>query len=315
MLVVAALGGNALLRRGEVADATTQQRNIEIAAAALARIAAEHDLVVTHGNGPQIGLQALQAAAYKPVEAFPLDVLGAESEGMIGCMLERGFVNALPGARTATLLTQVVVDASDPAFAAPSKPIGPGYSRAAAHRLARQRGWYIARDGDQWRRVVATPEPQLIIELAAIRTLVKARTIVICTGGGGIPVAVDDSGAITGIEAVVDKDLSAALLAEQLQADALLLLTDVRAIHAGWRSAHPRPIRHANPDKLEAMRLPAGSMGPKARAAARFVRNTGKPAAIGALADAPALLRGTAGTRVVAPRATSREVAELQESG
>jgi carbamate kinase len=299
MLVVAALGGNALLRRGERADAPTQRSNVAIAVNALATIATEHRLVVTHGNGPQVGLLALQAEAFTDVSPYPLDVLGAESEGMIGYMLEQGLDNGLADRRVATLLTQVIVDAGDPAFAYPTKPVGPVYERADAERLAADRGWSIAPDGHKWRRVVASPEPRRIVELEAIRTLVDAGLTVVCVGGGGVPVVVDDLGCLRGVEAVIDKDLAAAMLATELDADALLLLTDVPAIELDWGTPAAHPVAAIRTDELAALDLARGSMGPKAEAASRFASRTGGIAAIGALADAPAILRGEAGTRVL----------------
>ncbi len=302
MRVVVALGGNALLRRGEPADAGAQRRNVEIAVEALRELAGEHELVVTHGNGPQVGLLALQSEAYRDVSPYPLDVLGAESEGMIGYLLEQGLENALPGRRVATLLTQVEVDASDPAFSHPSKPVGPVYSRAEAERLASQRGWSVAADGDRWRRVVPSPEPLRIVELATIELLVGAGVIVICVGGGGVPVVVDADRLLRGVEAVIDKDLAAALLARELGADALLLLTDVEAVEADHGGPAARPIRAATPEELRSLELPSGSMGPKAEAACRFVEASGGTAAIAALADAAAALRGDAGTIVTRER-------------
>jgi carbamate kinase len=299
MLVVAALGGNALLRRGEQADAETQRRNIAIAVDALAEVAAEHQLVVTHGNGPQVGLLALQAEAYTDVRPYPLDVLGAESEGMIGYLLEQGLENRIAGGRVATLLTQVVVDPDDPGFSHPTKPVGPVYDRPEAERLAKERGWSIAPDGAQWRRVVPSPEPQRIVELEAISTLIAADTIVVCVGGGGVPVVVDADGWMRGVEAVIDKDLAAALLARELGADALLLLTDVPAIETDWGTPTARPIRTVTAHELARLDLASGSMGPKALAASRFVAETGGFAGIGALGDAAAILRGEAGTCVL----------------
>ncbi len=299
MLVVAALGGNALLRRGEKADAETQRRNVAIAVDALAEVAEEHQLVVTHGNGPQVGLLALQAEAYTDVQPYPLDVLGAESEGMIGYLLEQGLENRIAGARVATLLTQVVVDPDDPAFGKPTKPVGPVYERAEAERLARERGWSIAPDGAGWRRVVPSPEPLRIIEMEAISTLIAADMIVVCVGGGGVPVIVDGHGRLRGVEAVIDKDLAATLLARQLGADALLLLTDVSAIQADWGRPTERPIATIAASELAKLELAGGSMGPKAKAASRFVTDTGGLAVIGALADAGSMLSGATGTRVV----------------
>ncbi len=298
MRIVVALGGNALIRRGDSADVETQRGNVKTAVAALADLARDHQLVVTHGNGPQVGLLALQAAAYHEVAAYPLDVLGAESEGMIGYLLEQGLVTELPGARIATLLTQVVVDPNDPAFGRPPKPIGPLYKEGVARDLAAGRGWLLEPDGPGYRRVVASPEPRRILELDAIRLLVDAGVLVVCVGGGGIPVTVDDAGAVRGVEAIIDKDLSAALLATRLDADRLLLLTDVDAIWTNWRTPKARSLKSASPRSLRQLDLPAGSMGPKAEGACRFAEATGRPAAIGALADAAAVLAGTAGTTV-----------------
>jgi carbamate kinase len=298
MKVVVALGGNALLKRGEPLEAGVQRRNIAHAAEAVAALAARHGLVVTHGNGPQVGLLALQSEAYREVPAYPLDILGAQSEGMIGYLIEQELQNRLPGRPVVTLLTQVEVRADDPAFKRPAKPIGPGYSQAEAERLARERGWKIAPDGPKWRRVVPSPEPIRIRELTAIRLLAAAGAIVVCAGGGGIPVVASPSGAVHGIEAVIDKDLSAALLAHQLNADALLLLTDVDAVYAGWGTAHPQPIRDVAPDQLRKYPLAAGSMKPKAEAACRFVEAGGRLAAIGRLEDAVFLLEGLRGTVV-----------------
>jgi carbamate kinase len=298
VLVVAALGGNALLRRGEPLEAETAQRNAKVAADALAVVAREHQLVVTHGNGPQIGLLALQSEAYRDVRSYPLDVLGAESEGMIGYLLEQELGNALPGRQVASLLTQTVVDAHDPAFGHPTKPIGPVYEADAAQVLAARRGWAVAPDGDGWRRVVASPTPRSIVELPTIKLLLGHEVLVICAGGGGIPVVVDAHGARHGVEAVVDKDLAAALLAEELGADLLVLLTDVPAVELDWGTPRARALRDATVRELRAHSFAAGSMGPKVAAATSFVANTGRPAAIGALADAAAVVSGTDGTIV-----------------
>ncbi len=299
MRVVIALGGNALLRRGEPLDATVQRRNVRAAASAVAAVAREHEVVITHGNGPQVGLLLLQSEAYRAVAPYPLDILGAESEGMIGYLIEEELRNVLPGREVATLLTVVEVAADDPAFRRPSKPIGPVYTAAEARRLAVERGWRMAPDGRRWRRVVPSPEPRRIIEIAAIRLLVAAGVIVVCAGGGGIPVVVDPAGGLRGVEAVIDKDLSATLLATTLEAYALLLLTDVDAVYAEWGTPWARPLRRATAAELRAMAFAPGSMGPKIEAACRFVESGGRFAAIGALADAALLLRGGAGTRVV----------------
>jgi carbamate kinase len=315
MLVVVALGGNALLRRGEPADADTQRRNIAIAVDALAQIARSHRLVVTHGNGPQVGLLALQAESYADLEPYPLDVLGAESEGMIGYLLEQGLTNRLPDTSVATLLTQVVVDGEDPAFGHPSKPIGPIYDHANAERLTRERHWTVARDGEHWRRVVPSPEPQRIVELLTIRTLVDAGVLVVCVGGGGIPVTLDEHGALHGVEAVIDKDHSAALLAHELGADALLLLTDVPCVERDYGTAYAQPIREAAVRELDPATFAAGSMRPKIEAACRFASHPGRIAAIGTLAEAPAILAGQAGTHIVYERAASPTPAPVSPRG
>jgi carbamate kinase len=302
MRVVAALGGNALLQRGEPAEAAVQRRHVADAARSLAELAREHELIVTHGNGPQVGLLALQSAAYDEVSPYPFDVLGAESEGMIGYLLEQALRNELPDRQVAALLTQVSVDPSDPAFLAPTKPIGPVYDEATARKLSDERGWSIKRDGNGWRRVIASPEPQSIVELETIKTLVELGAIVICAGGGGVPVVRDGPRRLQGVEAVIDKDLSAALLALELEADALLLLTDVDGIQLDYGTPSERPLRETTPEQLAALDLPAGSMGPKAEAARRFVDRGGSIAAIASLNSARAALEGTAGTIVRAGR-------------
>ena len=300
MRIVAALGGNALLRRGQPLEADLQRRNVALAVSALAPLGRHHELVVTHGNGPQVGLLALQSAAYDRVTPYPLDVLGAESEGMIGYLIEQELRNALPDRAVATLVTQVVVDEHDPAFTRPTKPIGPMYTELGAHRLARERGWTVARDGDGWRRVVPSPEPRRIVELETIRLLVDAGVLVVCAGGGGIPVVAGPAGELRGVEAVIDKDLSASLLAVSLDAHRLLLLTDVHSVERGYGTDGVEPIREGTPAELRAERFDAGSMGPKVEAACRFAERTDGVAVIGALEDASALAAGTAGTRVTA---------------
>jgi carbamate kinase len=300
--ILVALGGNALLHRGESLEAALQQTNVERAAASIAELAREHDIAITHGNGPQVGLLALQAAAYKGVKTYPLDILGAESEGMIGYLLEQALHNALPERATATLLTQVIVHPDDPAFQQPTKPIGPAYAEAEARRLAAKFDWTVAADGDYFRRVVPSPEPHEIIELSTIKLLVAAGVVVVCTGGGGIPVVADERGALRGVEAVIDKDLSAALLAERLGAHFLLLLTDVEAVERNWGKAEASIIREGTPAELRELSFESGSMGPKIEAACRFVEATGGIAAIGALDAAAAIVCGAAGTRVVPAR-------------
>lgn len=299
MRIVVALGGNALLRRGEPMTAEAQRGNIRIACEQIARIAPDNELVIAHGNGPQVGLLALQGAAYTDVSAYPLDVLGAETEGMIGYMIEQELGNLLPfEVPLATLLTQVEVDLEDPAFQHPSKPIGPVYTADEAERLAKEKGWSIAPDGDKFRRVVASPQPNRIFEILPIKWLLEKGTIVICAGGGGIPTAYDENNKLHGVEAVIDKDLCSALLAEQLQADLLIIATDVDAAYVDWNGPNHKAIASAHPDVLDNMQFAAGSMGPKIEAACRYSRNTGKEAVIGALADIEEILKGVAGTRV-----------------
>ncbi len=301
MLTVVALGGNALLRRGEPLDAAVQRANIKIAAEAVAKIATDHRVVLTHGNGPQVGLLALQNEAYTEVDAYPLDVLDAESEGMVGYLLEQELGRHLPRERLATLLTQVIVDPDDPAFANPTKFVGPVYDARDARFLAHERGWAVAPDGPHWRRVVPSPEPKRIVEINTIRILVDHDVTVTCNGGGGIPVAPDGAGGLRGVEAVIDKDLSASLLATELDADALVLLTDVDAVYAGWGTTNQRAIRDTTPAELRSLELPAGSMGPKVEAVCRFVEAGGRLGAIGALHQAADILRGEAGTVVRGP--------------
>jgi carbamate kinase len=297
MRVVIALGGNALLRRGQPMSERNQRENVKRAAGALAQVAREHQVVITHGNGPQVGLLALQSAAYTDVEPYPLDVLGAESEGMIGYLIEQELGNLLPYEQPiATLLTQIEVDPRDPAFAKPSKPIGPIYTRAEAERLSRVRGWAIAPDNDRYRRVVPSPVPKHIFELKVIEFLVRAGVIVICAGGGGIPTVYCPDGGLAGVEAVIDKDRAGALLARELQADVYLMLTDVKAVYENWGQPGARAIRRASPAALERLSFAPGSMEPKVEAACEFVRETGGVAAIGALEDAASLVNGDAGT-------------------
>jgi len=309
MRIVVALGGNALLKRGEPMTAEVQRANVKRAAQALAPVAGSHQLVISHGNGPQIGLLALQGAAYHPDEAYPLDVLGAQTEGMIGYMIEQELGNLLPfEVPFATLLTMVEVDPDDPAFREPTKFVGPLYAKADADRLAAEKGWTFKPDGAQWRRVVASPEPKRIFETRPIRWLLEHGTIVICAGGGGIP-TIYERGAprrLVGVEAVIDKDLCSELLARQLDADLLVMLTDADAVYADWGRPNQRPIRRTPPAALRALPFAAGSMGPKVEAACRFAAATGRTAAIGALPDLARIIAGKAGT-TVDPEAASIE--------
>ena len=291
--IVVALGGNALLCRGEAAEAETQKLNVERAAVALATLADDYELVITHGNGPQVGLLALEAEAYEGVVPYPLDILGAESQGMIGYLLAQAMRGEIHREIVA-LLTQVVVAADDPAFARPTKPIGPVYDQDEAERLAAERGWTIAPDGPFFRRVVASPQPQAIVELDTIKRLVSSGAIVVCAGGGGIPV-LRDGPRLRGVQAVIDKDLTAALLAENLGAERLVMLTDVAYVEREWGSASAYPIEVATPDELRRLTFASGSMRPKVEAACRFVERTGGEAVIGALAELAAVARGKLG--------------------
>jgi carbamate kinase len=300
MKVVVALGGNALLRRDQPPTAENQLANIRRAAVQLARVAAYHDVVLTHGNGPQVGLLALQAAAYVPVDAYPLDVLGAQTDGMIGYLLEQELANLLPAERTiTTLITRVEVDAQDPAFGQPSKPIGPIYSQAESERVAAAKGWQMAADGPAFRRVVASPQPLRVLGLQAIGWLLERGALVIAAGGGGIPVARNaDTQALHGVEAVIDKDLCSSLLARELQADVLVIATDVAAVYLDWGNANQRAITSITPDALAEYDFASGSMGPKVAAARAFASATGRRAVIGSLDQIEALLAGSAGTQV-----------------
>jgi carbamate kinase len=301
MTVVAALGGNALIQRGQRPEQAVQQANLRAAASALHAVARDHSLVVTHGNGPQVGLLALLGEAYPGATPYSLDVLDAETEGMIGYLLLQALGRLLPPERLVTLLTQVVVDPGDPAFDHPTKPIGPVYDEATARdRAEAAPGWCVARDGAGWRRVVPSPEPRQVVELGAIRLLVDADYVVICGGGGGIPVVPAPDGGYVGVEAVIDKDLSTALLAEQLGADVLVLLSDVDGVYDKWGTPAARQIDRLRPSAARALALPAGSMGPKVEAACRFVEAGGRHAAIGRLEDAVGLAAGTTGTVITA---------------
>ncbi|MDP6885523.1 MAG: carbamate kinase [Candidatus Thalassarchaeaceae archaeon] len=300
MRIVVALGGNALLRRGQPMTAKNQRENVRIAAKALAPIAADNQLVISHGNGPQVGLLALQSAAYEEVEAYPLDVLGAQTEGMIGYMIEQELGNLLPIEYPfATILTMVEVDPEDPAFDKPTKPIGPVYSEADAKRLEEEKGWSMRPDGEQWRRVVPSPLPHRIFEMRPIHWLLENGTIVICAGGGGIPTIYNEEGNLEGVEVVIDKDRASALLAFELEADLLIMATDTDGVYLDWGAEEARRIERTTPDEIEKYEFAAGSMGPKVEAAADFVSRTGQRAVIGALADIPAMVEGTAGTQFV----------------
>ncbi|HKI04488.1 MAG TPA: carbamate kinase [Thermoanaerobaculia bacterium] len=299
MRILVALGGNALLRRGEAMTAENQRKNVRIAAEALAPLGREHQLIISHGNGPQVGLLALQSAAYDPVEAYPLDVLGAQTEGMIGYMIEQELGNLLPFEQPlATILSMVEVDPDDPAFENPTKPIGPVYSEEEARRLAEEKGWQIAPDGKGFRRVVASPLPKRIFQIRPVKWLLEKGCIVICAGGGGIPTMYKPGRQLHGIEAVVDKDRASCLLARELEADLFIMATDASAVYLDWGKPEQRAIRRASPRALAAHDFADGSMGPKVEAAVDFAERTGKMAAIGALADLGRISRGEAGTLI-----------------
>ncbi len=303
MRVVIALGGNALLQRGQPMTADVQRHNTRIAAEALAPVALEHELVLSHGNGPQVGLLALQSDAYKEVEAYPLDVLGAQTQGMIGYMIEQELGNLLPFEMPfATILTMVEVDPNDPAFADPTKFVGPVYEREVAEKLAAEKGWTIKQDGDKWRRVVPSPLPKRIFEERPIKLLLENGAVVICAGGGGIPTMYDPEKerTLVGVEAVIDKDRATGLLAHDIEADLYIMATDVDGVYLDWGTPDQRRIEKMTAEEMGSCNFAAGSMGPKVEAAVEFVSKTGKRAAIGALADIEQIAAGTVGTQVVA---------------
>lgn len=301
MRIVVALGGNAISRRGEEISVENQRRNIRDACSSLAEIAGAHELVITHGNGPQVGLLALQNAAYTEGSLYPLDTLGAQTQGLIGYLIEIELRNTLLERKElTTVLTLVEVDRADPAFAHPTKFVGPVYTPQQARSLALDRGWTFAMDGELPRRVVPSPRPERVIQIDSVKRLLSAGHVVVCTGGGGIPVSHDEDGILSGVEAVVDKDASSAVLAREIGAQALVLATDADAVHVGWGTPDDKRIGVIGADTLDAMEFPAGSMGPKVEAATAFVRRSGHEAYIGRLQDVSAMLDGTTGTRVVA---------------
>ena len=311
MRIVVALGGNALQKRGEPMTVENQRANVRLACQALTPVAVEHELVLWDGNGPQVGLLSLQASAYDEESSYPFDVLGAQTEGMIGYLIEQELGNMVPFEKPiATILTMTEVDPDDPAMKDPSKFVGPVYTEDDAHRLAAEKGWTVKRDGEHWRRVVPSPLPKRIFEIRPIKQLLESGTVVICTGGGGIPTMyLPDEGlshpsdlnprTLVGVEAVIDKDRSSSVLAKDLDADLLVIATDTDAVYLDWGTPQQRGIAEASPDAIEAYAFPAGSMGPKVEAAADFARSRpGKVAVIGALSDITAILAGTKGTRV-----------------
>jgi carbamate kinase len=300
MRIVVALGGNALQRRGEPMTVDGQRHNVAVACKALAPVAEEHELVVSHGNGPQVGMLALQAAAYDEVSAYPFDVLGAQTEGMIGYLIEQELGNLLPADKPlATILTMTMVDAEDPAFAAPTKFVGPVYPAEVAEEIAARRGWVFRQDGDKWRRVVPSPVPQRIVEIRPVQWLLDQGCVVICAGGGGIPTMyAAGTRTLVGVEAVIDKDRASAVLATDLGADLLVIATDVDGVYLDWGTPQQRRVVAAHPDALDPRLFPAGSMGPKVEAAADFARASGHTAVIGSLEQLASILAGDGGTRI-----------------
>jgi carbamate kinase len=306
MRIVIALGGNALLRRSDPMTTEVQRRNIQVAAQAIAPLVADNSVVVVHGNGPQVGLLALQASAYEGAEPYPLDVLDAGTQGMIGYLIQQELRCLLPPQRqVATLLTMIVVDPRDPAFANPAKFVGPVYAKDTADALAAEKGWTFRPDGDAWRRVVPSPEPLRIMEIQPISWLLGRGAVVICAGGGGIPTMYPSGGTgdLVGVEAVIDKDLASELLAEDVHADLFVMATDVDGVYLDWGTPRQRRLDQVTPEELAAHQFAAGSMGPKVEAAARFTAKTGRRAAIGSLDDIAGIVAGTAGTNVVGQRA------------
>ncbi|GAA4227187.1 carbamate kinase [Actinomadura meridiana] len=304
MRVVVALGGNALVRRGETPDAGPQRGNVDRAVRALAPLAERHELIVTHGNGPQVGVLALESVNDPNLtRPYPLDTIGAETQGMIGYWMLQALQNALPGRQVMAMINQTLVSAVDPAFQNPTKFVGQVYDQEEAEKLAAEYGWTVRQDGDGWRRVVPSPRPQRVIETRLIRELVRLGTVVVCAGGGGIPVFRNDVGRLQGVEAVIDKDLTASVLAESMDADALLILTDVPRVMRNFGTPDQEEIGHTTPHELRAEEFPAGSMGPKVEAVAGFVERTGDMAAIGRLDQCVEILDGAAGT-IVTPNAT-----------
>lgn len=299
MRIVIALGGNALLKRGEPMHYEVQQANVRMACQQIAKVLPGNELIITHGNGPQVGLIALQQNAYTDVPMYPLDAIGAESVGMIGYMIARELTNVVPRSITVTnVLTQTEIDPNDPAFKQPTKPIGPIYTKEEAERLSQTNGWTMASDNDKFRRVVASPNPQRILGLSALKTLIENGHLVVCCGGGGVPVYFDQKGQLIGAEAVIDKDLASSLLAISVNADLFVIATDVDGVYTDWGKPSQSLIRQIDATSLRKLTFAPGSMAPKVEAACRFVEKTGKAAIIGALDQIEKVIDGKSGTLV-----------------
>ncbi len=309
MRIVVALGGNALLKRNEPMTVGNQRRNVRKAAEALAPIAREHELIISHGNGPQVGLLALQASLYSETEDIPLDILGAQTEGMIGYMIEQELGNILPFEQPfASILTMVEVHGDDPAFKHPTKPIGPLFEEAEAKKLMNNKKWQMINEGNKWRRVVPSPVPHRIFQMRPIKWLLEKGTIVICTGGGGIPTVYNEEGILTGADVVIDKDYASALLAKELEADLYIMATDADAVYVNWGTTRAKALGHITYNDIKGYDFAAGSIGPKIISACWFAEKTGKKAAIGALSDLEKMVSGEKGTIVSKGKNNVKEV-------
>lgn len=307
MRVLVALGGNALSLKNEPITAQNQRKRVKQAVAPLAKIAEQHELIITHGNGPQVGLLAQQSLANLSSDQsnqstkapFPLDVLNAETEGMIGYLIEQELINQLPeNRRTASLLTMVQVDANDKAFSEPDKPVGPSYPFEKKQSLEDKNNWSFKSKDNEWQRVVPSPEPEDILQSPAIETLLLNDTVVICSGGGGIPVSRSDN-ALIGVEAVIDKDKTSALLAIKLKVDRFIIATKTDGVYRNWQSKTSEKIKNITIKQLKSMQFESGTMAPKIAAAIRFVKQRQQPAVIGSLDELDKIMNFNAGTKIV----------------
>lgn len=308
--VLVALGGNAILQRGQKGTAAEQMQNVRNTASQVVRmLEAGYEVVVTHGNGPQVGAVLIQnELGSRAVPAMPMDVCGSETQGFIGYMFCQSLRNAmadkgLAGKEPACIVTQVEVSPEDPAFQNPTKPVGPFYSEEEARRRMNDTGeTWIEDAGRGWRRVVPSPDPSHIVEKEAIKALISSGAVVVASGGGGIPVVRNTDNTYTGIEAVIDKDLAGERLAQEVEADVLMILTDVPRVAVDFRGPNERWLEHMTVTEMEALEqeghFKAGSMGPKVKAALRFVRNGGKRSIIARLDEALEALEGKAGTQI-----------------